>query len=63
LERKPKYETLTGETRQRYQRNEKERIVTEREYLNLHLNLDALPSMRAGAAVGNAVLLRRSSGG
>ena len=40
LERKPKYETLTGETRQRYQRNEKEHIVTEREYLNLHLNYE-----------------------
>lgn len=38
LERKPTYETLTGESRTRYQRNEKERIVKEREYVNLHLN-------------------------
>jgi hypothetical protein len=40
LKRKPKYETLTTETRQRNQRNEKERIVTEREYVNLHLNYE-----------------------
>lgn len=38
LERKEKYETLTDEKRQRYQRNEKQRIVREREYLNLELN-------------------------
>lgn len=40
LERKPSYETLTEETRTRYQRNEKERIVKEREYLNLRLNYE-----------------------
>jgi hypothetical protein len=40
LERKPSYETLTGESRTRYQRNEKELIVKEREYLNLHLNYE-----------------------
>jgi len=40
LERKPKYETLTGETRKRFQQNEKERIVKEREYINLHLNYE-----------------------
>jgi hypothetical protein len=40
LERKPKYETLTEETRERYQENEKERIVKEREYVNLHLNYE-----------------------
>lgn len=40
LERKPDYETLTGETRQRNQCNEKQRIVKEREYLNLHLNYE-----------------------
>jgi hypothetical protein len=40
LERKPQYETLTGDTRERYQSNEKERIVKEREYLNLHLNFE-----------------------
>lgn len=40
LERLAKYETLTGETRQRYQSNEKERIVEERGYVNLHLNFE-----------------------
>jgi len=40
LQRKPKYETLSGTTRQRYQRNEKERIVIEREFENLHLNYE-----------------------
>ena len=38
LERKPKYQTLTNETRQRFQSNQKERIVKERGYLNLELN-------------------------
>jgi len=40
LERKPSYETLTEESRTRYQRNEKEHIVKEREYLNLRLNYE-----------------------
>lgn len=40
LERKPKYQTLTNETRQRYQCNQKERIVKERGYLNLELNYE-----------------------
>lgn len=40
LQRKPKYETKTGETRRRYQKNEKDRIVKEREYENLHLNYE-----------------------
>jgi hypothetical protein len=40
LERKPRYETLTGQTRQRLQENEKERIVRERGYLNLELNYE-----------------------
>ena len=40
LERKPTYETLTDESRTRYQRNEKERIVKEREYPNLRLNYE-----------------------
>ena len=40
LQRKAKYETLTKETRERFQQNEKERIVKEREYLNLHLNYE-----------------------
>jgi hypothetical protein len=38
LQRKEKYTTSSGQTRERYQRNEKERIVVEREYLNLRLN-------------------------
>jgi len=37
LERKAAYETLTEARRQRFQENEKERIVREREYLNLEL--------------------------
>ena len=37
LERKPAYETLTDQKRQRFQENEKARIVREREYLNLEL--------------------------
>lgn len=40
LERKPKYETLTDQTRQRFQENEKERIVEEREFVNLKLNYE-----------------------
>jgi len=40
LERKPKYETLTGQRRQRFPENEKERIVQEREYVNLKLNYE-----------------------
>jgi hypothetical protein len=38
LQRGEKYTTLTGGTRERYQCNEKERIVVEREYVNLRLN-------------------------
>ena len=40
LERKPKYKPLTDETRQRFQENEKERIVKEREFLNLRLECE-----------------------
>lgn len=40
LERAPKYETRTGQTRQRVQTNEKERIVKERGYLNLALQYE-----------------------
>jgi hypothetical protein len=40
LQRKEKYSTLTSETRERYQCNEKQRIVMEREYLNLRLNYE-----------------------
>jgi len=38
LERRPRYETLTGQTRRRFQANEKDRLVRERGYLNLELN-------------------------
>ena len=38
LQRKEKYTTLSGQMRERYQCNEKQRIVVEREYLNLRLN-------------------------
>lgn len=40
LERRLKYETLTGETRERFQVNEKERIVKERGFVNLKLNFE-----------------------
>ena len=40
LERAPKYETLTGQTRERNQSNEKDRIVKERAYVNLELNYE-----------------------
>jgi hypothetical protein len=40
LERGPKYQTLTDTTRERFQPNEKQRIVTERGYLNLELNFE-----------------------
>jgi hypothetical protein len=40
LERKPKYETLTDQKRQRLQSDEKARIVREREYVNLELNYE-----------------------
>jgi hypothetical protein len=40
LERKPRYETLTDQKRQRFQADEKARIVREREYMNLQLNYE-----------------------
>ena len=40
LRRKPAYRTLTGQTRRRFQDNEKQRIVKERGYLNLELNYE-----------------------
>jgi hypothetical protein len=40
LERGPKYETLTDQTRQRFGTDEKERIVRERGYLKLELNYE-----------------------
>lgn len=40
LERGPKYETLTDQTRQRFQTDEKARIVQERGYVNLELNYE-----------------------
>jgi hypothetical protein len=38
LERKPRYETRTDQTRQRFQADEKARIVRERAYVNLELH-------------------------
>jgi hypothetical protein len=46
LERKPKYETLTQQTRERFQTDEKERIVREREYVNLELNYEDVAEFR-----------------
>lgn len=40
LERGPKYPTLTEETRERFQSNEKDRIIKERGFINLHLNFE-----------------------
>ena len=40
LERKPRYEPRTGQTRQRFQQNEKARIVEERRFVNLKLNFE-----------------------
>ena len=40
LRRKPAYRTLTGQTRRRFQDNEKQRLVKERGYLNLELNYE-----------------------
>lgn len=40
LERRPKYETTTGVTRERFQENEKERIVKERGFTNFRLNYE-----------------------
>jgi hypothetical protein len=40
LERQPKYETLSNETRERFQSNHKERIVKERGFVNLELNYE-----------------------
>jgi len=40
LERKPRYTTLTEQKRQRFQTDEKARIVRERGYVNLELNYE-----------------------
>mgnify|MGYP000103073501 FL=1 len=40
LQRRPQYEPQTGQTRQRFQDNEKQRIVQERGYVNLELNFE-----------------------
>ena len=40
LERQPKYETLSNETRERFQSNHKEGIVKERGFVNLELNYE-----------------------
>lgn len=45
LERKPKYRTLTDQTRERFQSDEKGRIVRERGYVNLELNFEDVAEM------------------
>ena len=40
LIRQPKYETQTGQTRQRFQEDEKQRLVKARGYVNLKLNFE-----------------------
>lgn len=40
LERRPKCEAITGQTRERFQENEKERIVKERGFTNFRLNYE-----------------------
>jgi hypothetical protein len=45
LERKPKYRTLTDQTRERCQSDEKERLVKERGYVNLELNFEDVAEM------------------
>ena len=40
LDRRPSYETQSGQRRQRFQENEKQRISTERGYVNLELNFE-----------------------
>ena len=40
LEREPKYETLTGQTRHRFQDNEKARIAEERGFVSLKLDFE-----------------------
>jgi hypothetical protein len=46
LKRQPKYETLTGTRRERYQTNEKARIVQERGYLKLALHHEDVAEFR-----------------
>lgn len=45
LERKAKYRTLTDQTRERFQSDEKARIVKERGYVNLELNYEDVAEM------------------
>jgi hypothetical protein len=45
LDRKPKYRTLTEQTRERFQTDEKGRIVQEKGYLNLELNFEDVAEM------------------
>jgi hypothetical protein len=40
LQRQPAYQPLSGQSRRRFQRNEKKRIVKEREYTNLELKYE-----------------------
>jgi hypothetical protein len=46
LQRRPRYRTLTRKRRRRFQQNEKERIVCEREYDNLRLNHEDVAEFR-----------------
>jgi hypothetical protein len=46
LQRKPRYETITQQRRERFQANEKERIVRERKYMNLELNYEDVAELR-----------------
>ena len=46
LKRKPRNETLTDQTRERFQTDEKARLVSEREYVNLALNYEDVAEFR-----------------
>lgn len=45
LEREPKYHPITDQTRERFQADEKSRIVQQRGYLNLELNFEDVAEM------------------
>ena len=54
LKRKPKYTTLTEETRECFQTDEKGRIIVEREYMNLHLNFEDVAEFEYSPAKCNS---------
>jgi len=60
LQRPPKYETLTEQTRERFQPHEKKRIVREREYVNLE-RLDDRLADRGSIWLPVAIPGKRSS--